>query len=103
MARDDQPDDELDYEVNTNQVKDEPIPASRQADQPEQAAQRGEETQRGDAEAHQRRPAPEDRSPALESMSTTDRSSRDRPGDQPGTRPGQPDDDAEPDAENRPG
>jgi hypothetical protein len=103
MARDDTTSDEAEQQANVNQVRDEPVPASRHDDRPQQAAERSEEMQRDDAEAHQRRPAPEDRSPALESMSTPDRSSRDRPGDQPDAGSGLPDGDAEHGAENRPG
>jgi hypothetical protein len=103
MAQDDRPDDEVEHQANANQVRDEPVPASRHADRPQRAAERSEEMQRDDAEAHQRRPAPEDRSPALESMSTPDRSSRDRPGDQPDAGPGQPDGEAEPGAESSQG
>jgi hypothetical protein len=103
MARQHRPDDEAGHQTSADQVRDEPVPASRHADRAQQAAERSEETQRADAEAHQDRPTPEDRSPALESMSTPDRSSRDRPGDQPDPGPGQPDDDAEPGAGDRPG
>jgi hypothetical protein len=95
--------DEVEHQANVNQLRDEPVPASRHADRPQQAAERSEEMQRDDAEVHQRRTAQEDRSPALESMSTPDRSSRDRPGDQPDAGPGQADGEAEPDAESRQG
>ncbi len=103
MARQDRPDDEAGQQANVNQVRDEPVPASHHDDRPQQAAERSTETQRGDAEPHQHRPTPEDRSPALESMSTPDRSSRQRPGDQPDAGSGQPDGGAGPGAEDEPG
>lgn len=92
MARQDRPDDETGHQASANQVRDEPIPASRHADRSQQATERSKGKQRRDAEAHERRPTQEDRSPALESMSTPYRSSRDH---QPDAGPGQPDDDAE--------
>jgi hypothetical protein len=102
MARRDRPDEDG-HQANVNQVREEPVPASRHDDRPQQAAERSEETQRGDAEAHQHRPTPEDRSPALESMSMPDRSSRDRSRDQPDAGPGRPEGDAERSPEDEPG
>jgi len=67
MARQRTPRNEADHQANVNQARHEPVPASRQDDRPQAAAQRSEEIQRNVAQ-RRRRPGQDDRAPALESL-----------------------------------
>ena len=54
-------------EAFRNQARDEPVPASRQAERPQAAAQRSEDVQ-SDVEQRRRESADEDRTPALDAL-----------------------------------
>ncbi len=72
MARQPTPPDEAGQnESFRNQARHEPVPASRQAERPQAAAQRNEDVQR-DVEQRRRESAEEDRTPALDSLADAD-------------------------------
>lgn len=67
-ARDHSARDDAEHQANQNQARHEPVPASRQDDRPQTAAQRSEDVQR---HVVQQRDEPEldDRAPALDKLS----------------------------------
>jgi hypothetical protein len=67
MVRQHRPRDEADHQANMNQARHEPVPASREDDRPQAAAQRSEDIQR-DVELGRRRPVRDDRRPALSAL-----------------------------------
>jgi hypothetical protein len=67
MARQHGPRDDAEHQANMNQARHEPVPASREDDRPQQAAQRSEDVQRH-VEQRRRGSALDDRAPALGSL-----------------------------------
>jgi len=67
MARQHTRSDEAAHQANVNQARHEPVPASREDERPQAAAQRSEEIQR-DMAQRQSGPARDDRAPALDSL-----------------------------------
>jgi hypothetical protein len=67
MARQPTPPEEAGQEAFRNQARHEPVPASRQAERPQAAAQRNEDVQ-SDVEERRRESAEEDRTPALDAL-----------------------------------
>ena len=80
MARQRTPRYEAEHQANVNQARHEPVPASRQDERPQAAAQRSEEIHR-DAAQRRRGPGRDDRAPALESLAGAE------PPDQPAPAP----------------
>jgi hypothetical protein len=69
MTRQHRPRDEAGHQANVNQARHELMPASREDDRPQAAAQRSEQIQR-DVELARRGPARDDRAPALDALAT---------------------------------
>jgi hypothetical protein len=67
MARRHTARDDAGHQANKNQARHEPVPASRQDERPQAAAQRSEDVQR--QVAQRRESVPEDRTPALDRLS----------------------------------
>jgi hypothetical protein len=78
MAQQHTPRDDADHQANVNQARHEPVPASRQDDRPQAAAQRSEDAQRH-AEQRRRGSEPDDRAPALGRLSAADQPSQPTP------------------------
>ncbi len=78
MARQHRARDETEHPANVNQSRHEPVPASREDDRPQAAAQRSEDVQRH-VPQRGRGSAPDDRAPALGSLSTGDPPGRPAP------------------------
>ncbi len=77
MARQPKPGDEAGHQATRNQARHEPVPASRQDERPQAAAQRSEDVQQDIGQ--QRRGGAEDRSPALGSLAAGERIDRPAP------------------------
>jgi len=71
------PRDGTEHRANLNQARHEPVPASRQDERPQAAAQRSEDVQRHVAQ--RREPGPDDRAPALDKLSAAVPPSRPAP------------------------
>jgi hypothetical protein len=67
MSRQPKPGDEAGHQANLNQARHEPVPASRQDERPQAAAERSEDVQRHAGQSR-RRATPDDRAPALGSL-----------------------------------
>ncbi|HTT51060.1 MAG TPA: hypothetical protein VMH35_06660 [Streptosporangiaceae bacterium] len=80
MARQHRTGQETGHQANLNQARHEPVPASRQDERPQAAAQRGEDASRHVAQ-RRRESGPDDRTPALDSLSP------ELPGQQPAPAP----------------
>lgn len=78
MARQPKPPDEAGHQANLNQARHEPVPASRQDERPQAAAQRSEDVHR-DIEQRRRGDTPEDRAPALGSLAAGEPAGRPAP------------------------
>ena len=78
MARKHTARDDAEHQANQNQARHEPVPASRQDERPQTAAQRSEDVQR---QVVQQRPDPEldDRTPALDKLAAAEPPSRPAP------------------------
>lgn len=68
MARKPSARDDVEHQANMNQARHEPVPASRQGDRPQAAAQRSEDVQRHVVQQRQENEL-DDRAPALDKLS----------------------------------